>query len=43
MKPRVWTDGHRTILVTTARDLADSLARMPLAEALSALLLSAAP
>lgn len=43
MKPRVWTDGHRTILVSTAQELANSLSRMSLADALSALLLSATP
>lgn len=39
---KVWTDGRRTILVSSAIRLAESLAELPLAGALSAMLASAA-
>jgi hypothetical protein len=42
MNSKVWTDGRRTILVSSAIQLAESLAQLPLAEALSAILASAA-
>lgn len=42
MKSRIWTDGRRTILACSANQLAEELARMPLAEAFSAVLTSAA-